>query len=122
MISDIKPLILHNKPPHSRSRIGVDTLTVTPIDSYGNYLLSSFFSLILSDLLSSFYSLILSDLSFFLFSFSLFIYLFICLFIYLFIYSFIYLFPFFASFAIAQSAVLAIFEARIEKKTSKKRE
>ena len=39
MISDIKPLILHNKPPHSRSRIGVDTLTVTPIDSYGNYLL-----------------------------------------------------------------------------------
>ena len=39
MIPDIKPLILHNKPPHSRSRIGVDTLTVSPIDSYSNYLL-----------------------------------------------------------------------------------
>ena len=39
MISDIKPLILHNKPPHSRARIGVDTLTVTPTDSNGNYLI-----------------------------------------------------------------------------------
>ena len=39
MTSDIKPLILHNKPPHIRTRIGVDTLTVTPADKKGNYLI-----------------------------------------------------------------------------------
>ena len=39
MIADTEPLILHNKLPHSCSCIGVDTLTVSPTDSYGNYLL-----------------------------------------------------------------------------------
>ena len=30
MISDVTTLILNNKPPHPRSRIGVDTITETP--------------------------------------------------------------------------------------------
>ena len=39
MISDIRMLILHNKPPHWRSHIDADTLTIAAIDSYGNYYL-----------------------------------------------------------------------------------
>jgi hypothetical protein len=39
MILDIPPLVRHLKPPHMRSRIGVDTLTVTPPDKQGNYLI-----------------------------------------------------------------------------------
>jgi RNase H-like domain found in reverse transcriptase len=39
MVLDIPPLVRHLKPPHMRSRIGVDTLTVTPRDKQGNYLI-----------------------------------------------------------------------------------
>lgn len=39
MISAIKPLTLDNKHPQSRYRIDVDTLTVAPLDSCGNFLL-----------------------------------------------------------------------------------
>jgi hypothetical protein len=35
-VPDIQPLTLHLKPPHARSRIGVDVLTITPTDTYGN--------------------------------------------------------------------------------------
>ena len=39
MVSDIKPLIKNLNVPHSRSRIGIDTLTMTPIDENGNSLI-----------------------------------------------------------------------------------
>ena len=39
MVIDIPPLVRHLKPPHMRSRIGVDTLTVTPPDKHDNYLI-----------------------------------------------------------------------------------
>lgn len=36
MVNTIKPIVRHIKPPHQRSRIGVDRLTVTPADKEGN--------------------------------------------------------------------------------------
>ena len=36
MTEGIQPLVRHIKPPHQRSRIGVDRLTITPTDKYGN--------------------------------------------------------------------------------------
>jgi hypothetical protein len=36
MTSAIEPLVRHIKPPHHRSAIGIDHLTVTPQDSHGN--------------------------------------------------------------------------------------
>jgi len=36
MSYEVKPTVRHLKPPDARSRIGVDTLTVTPEDIYGN--------------------------------------------------------------------------------------
>jgi hypothetical protein len=36
MTNNIQPLTLHLKPPHQRSRIGVDRLTITPADEDGN--------------------------------------------------------------------------------------
>ena len=36
MTENIQPLIRHIKPHHQRSRVGVDRLTVTPTDKYGN--------------------------------------------------------------------------------------
>ena len=39
MVSDIKPIIKSLNVEHSRSRIGIDTLTITPADRYGNTLI-----------------------------------------------------------------------------------
>ena len=39
IISDTRPPISLNNPPHPYSLIGVDTLTVPPNDSYGKYLI-----------------------------------------------------------------------------------
>jgi len=36
MTNGIEPIVRHLKPPHQRSRIGVDRLTVTPADERGN--------------------------------------------------------------------------------------
>jgi hypothetical protein len=36
MVDQLEPIVCHLKPPHQRSVVGVDTLTVTPADSYGN--------------------------------------------------------------------------------------
>ena len=36
MVSDIQPIIKSLNVEHSRSRIGIDTLTITPADKYGN--------------------------------------------------------------------------------------
>ena len=36
MVNTLKPIVRHIKPPHQRSRIGVDRLTVTPADKDGN--------------------------------------------------------------------------------------
>jgi len=36
MTSTIKPTIRHLKPEHARSRMGMDLLTVTPVDKNGN--------------------------------------------------------------------------------------
>ena len=39
MVSDIQPIIKSLNVEHSRSRIGIDTLTITPADKYGNTLI-----------------------------------------------------------------------------------
>jgi hypothetical protein len=39
MLDTIDPIVRHLRPPHPRSVVGVDTLTVTPADKDGNYLL-----------------------------------------------------------------------------------
>ena len=36
LTDSLKPLIRHLKPIHQRSMVGVDTLTVTPVDKFGN--------------------------------------------------------------------------------------
>ena len=36
MTEGIQPLVRHIKPSHQRSRIGIDRLTITPTDKYGN--------------------------------------------------------------------------------------
>lgn len=36
MVDQIEPIVRHLKPPHQRSAVGVDTLTVTPVDTNGN--------------------------------------------------------------------------------------
>ena len=36
MTNTIEPVVRHIKPEHQRSRIGVDRLTVTPADEFGN--------------------------------------------------------------------------------------
>ena len=36
MTSGVEPIVRHIKPLHHRSAIGIDTLTITPIDSAGN--------------------------------------------------------------------------------------
>ena len=39
MVSDIQPIKKSLNVEHSRSRIGIDTLTITPADKYGNTLI-----------------------------------------------------------------------------------
>ena len=36
MTDNLQPVVRHIKPPHQRSRVGVDRLTVTPVDKNGN--------------------------------------------------------------------------------------
>lgn len=36
MVNSLKPIVRHLKPPHQRSTIGIDDLTITPADEYGN--------------------------------------------------------------------------------------
>ena len=36
MVNTVRPIVRHIKPPHQRSRIGIDRLTVTPADKDGN--------------------------------------------------------------------------------------
>jgi hypothetical protein len=36
MVDSLKPIVRHLKPEHKRSVVRVDTLTVTPIDKFGN--------------------------------------------------------------------------------------
>jgi hypothetical protein len=36
MVDSLKPIVRHLKPEHKRSVVGVDTLTVTPMDKFGN--------------------------------------------------------------------------------------
>lgn len=36
MVNSLKPIIRHLKPPHQRATIGIDDLTITPADEFGN--------------------------------------------------------------------------------------
>lgn len=36
MTDNLQPLVRHLKPPHPRAMVGIDTLTITPKDEYGN--------------------------------------------------------------------------------------